>query len=60
MEIRSWVDKNDINVSVIIDGGVNDKTAASVKHAGADVLVAGSYLFNCIDLQEGSKALSSH
>ena len=58
--IRSWIDKKEINdVNIIIDGGVNDKTADSVKRAGANVLVAGSYLFNCDGLEEGSNILSS-
>lgn len=29
-----------------VDGGINEKTAPLVKEAGADVLVAGSYIFN--------------
>ena len=29
-----------------VDGGINEKTALLVKEAGADVLVAGSYIFN--------------
>lgn len=28
-----------------VDGGVNDKNAAQLKEAGADILVAGSYVF---------------
>ena len=33
-----------------IDGGVDDKTAASCVEAGADVLVAGSYVYNAPDV----------
>lgn len=32
-----------------IDGGVNEKTAAPLVRAGADVLVAGSYVFGAKD-----------
>lgn len=35
-----------------IDGGVDDKTAASCVEAGADVLVAGSYVYNSPDVGE--------
>ena len=28
-----------------VDGGINDKTARLVARAGADILVAGSYIF---------------
>ena len=30
---------------IVVDGGINDKTAQLCKDAGADVLVAGSYIF---------------
>ena len=34
---------------IIVDGGINKETAALCKEAGADVLVAGSYVFNSDD-----------
>ena len=34
---------------IIVDGGINKETAALCKGAGADVLVAGSYVFNSDD-----------
>jgi pentose-5-phosphate-3-epimerase len=57
--LRSWVDKNGANVCISIDGGVNDDTAELVKRAGANILVAGSYLFKCTNIDEGSKLLIS-
>ena len=38
-----WFDSS--NALIEIDGGVNDKTGAKLLAAGADVLVAGSYVF---------------
>ena len=35
-----------INFEIEIDGGINDKTAKICKENGADVLVAGSYIFS--------------
>ena len=32
-------------ILIEVDGGVNDKTAAEISKAGADVFVAGSYLY---------------
>jgi ribulose-phosphate 3-epimerase len=32
-----------------VDGGINDETASDVKAAGADILVAGSYVFSAED-----------
>jgi len=37
--------KNGYNYLIEVDGGVNDKTAADCLVAGADILVAGSYVF---------------
>ncbi len=34
---------------IVVDGGINEKTASMCKEAGADVLVAGSYIFNSND-----------
>lgn len=41
-ELRNLYPEIDIEV----DGGVNDKTVEAIKEAGANVLVAGSYLFS--------------
>lgn len=35
----------DTNIDIQVDGGINDKTSKLVKEAGANILVAGSYLF---------------
>ncbi|MEA5061172.1 MAG: ribulose-phosphate 3-epimerase [Erysipelotrichaceae bacterium] len=35
-----------------VDGGINDKTGALCREAGADVLVAGSYIFGHDDIKE--------
>jgi ribulose-phosphate 3-epimerase len=34
-----------ISIPIEVDGGVNDKTAKGVLEAGADILVAGSFIF---------------
>jgi len=41
--------KNNIHLLIVVDGGINEKTASLCKEAGADVLVAGSYIFNSND-----------
>ena len=40
-----------------VDGGVNAETAKQVREAGANVLVAGSYIFGAPDRQEAIAAL---
>lgn len=40
-----------------VDGGVNDKTAPELIHAGVDVLVAGSYVFGSKDYKQAISSL---
>ena len=37
------------NFTIEVDGGINDENVASVYKAGADIAVAGSYVFNSED-----------
>ncbi|WP_033161257.1 ribulose-phosphate 3-epimerase [[Mycoplasma] collis] len=41
---RDYIKKNNLNIIIQVDGGINDKTAKKCFIAGADVLVSGSYL----------------
>jgi ribulose-phosphate 3-epimerase len=43
--LRKFIDSEKLAVKIEVDGGINDKTAPLVINAGADVLVAGHYLF---------------
>lgn len=45
-QIREWADAVNPSLDIQVDGGVNDKTAKTCIEAGANVLVAGSYLFS--------------
>lgn len=40
-----------------VDGGINDKTGRKCIEAGADILVAGSYIFNAKNRQEAVESL---
>ncbi len=44
-KVRGFVDQNQLSIQLEVDGGINDQTAGQVIKAGADVLVAGNYLF---------------
>jgi len=44
-KLKKYRDKNNLNFLIAVDGGINLKTADSVKKAGADVLIAGSAFF---------------
>lgn len=43
--VKEWAKKNGREILVSVDGGVNAETADVCLKAGADILVAGSYLF---------------
>lgn len=43
--IRQMIDKTGKNIDLQVDGGINQETAKLVVNAGANVLVAGSYIF---------------
>ena len=40
--LKKYVNKNDIEIDIEADGGINLKTAPQVKKAGANILVAGT------------------
>jgi len=44
--ISNYIKSKDLNVQIEIDGGINYKTGKICIEAGADILVAGSFLFN--------------
>ncbi len=46
-------------LDIQVDGGINEKTAAAVKKAGANVLVAGTSLFKSENMKETNDALKA-
>jgi ribulose-phosphate 3-epimerase len=42
---------------VQVDGGINAETAKLCREAGADILVAGSYIFKAVDKQKAVESL---
>ena len=48
-ELRTLIDENKASALIEIDGGVTDQNASQLVAAGADVLVAGSYVFSASD-----------
>ncbi len=49
--LRTMIDRTGAAVKIEIDGGVNQQNAASLMQAGADVLVAGNFVFSSADPQ---------
>ena len=48
-ELKKYIDKNNLEVDIEVDGGINLKTAPEVKKAGANILVAGTSILQAID-----------
>ena len=44
--LRRMIDERGLSTLIEVDGGVNVSTGAALVEAGADVLVAGSYVFS--------------
>ena len=44
-ELRDLIQDEDLNVDIQVDGGINDETMETVLKAGANLVVAGSYVF---------------
>ena len=47
--IREEATKRNIDLRIQVDGGIDDKTVSIVTENGADVIVAGSYVFKAAD-----------
>ena len=55
--LRAMMDARGLSTRIQVDGGINADTARRVVEAGADVLVAGSYVFGSKDYAAAIRAL---
>ena len=55
--LRQLIDNSGSKATIEIDGGINLKTGAEVMAAGADILVAGNFVFSAPDPIETISAL---
>lgn len=51
-DLKEMKIKHNYHYLIEVDGGINDMTAKQCREAGAEVLVAGSYVFNSDNYQE--------
>lgn len=56
-QIRQWISETGREIDLQVDGGVNAETTKVCVEAGANVLVAGSYLFSKPDYAAAIKTL---
>lgn len=56
-EIRQKSDELGLSLDIQVDGGISDKTCNEVKENGANILVAGTYLFKADDMSRAVESL---
>ena len=56
-ELRALIDEMGLDIDIEVDGGVKPSNIAEVVNAGANVIVAGSAIFNAGDIDEAVKSL---
>ena len=56
-QLKTIIKNTGAQTLIEVDGGVTDKNAAQLTKAGADVLVAGSYVFKASNQIETIKGL---
>lgn len=55
--LRSLINNSDSSALINIDGGVNAQTGALLAKAGADIVVAGSYVFGAVNPNDAIHSL---
>ncbi|MDE5807312.1 MAG: ribulose-phosphate 3-epimerase, partial [Muribaculaceae bacterium] len=58
-ELRALIDRTGSKAKIEVDGGVNADTGKRLAEAGADILVAGSYIFNAPNPHKAISTLKS-
>jgi ribulose-phosphate 3-epimerase len=43
--LRKYIDENNLNIDIQVDGGINEKNVGLASSSGANVIVAGSAIF---------------
>lgn len=56
-ELRELIDKKNAKVFIEVDGGINGLNAGALNEAGADILVAGNYIFSSNDYKAAISSL---
>ena len=58
-KLRKEIDRLGLDIDLEVDGGINKETAPLAVKAGANVLVAGSYVFSAADMPAVIKEIKS-
>ena len=58
-EIKRYITKNNIEIDIEADGGINEETIDQVRNAGVDIAVAGSAIISAKDYKEAIDKLKN-
>lgn len=56
-KLKAKISELGLATDIQVDGGIDDKTSVTVKKAGANVLVSGSYLFRADDMKKSAELM---
>ena len=59
VRLREMIERKGLHTLIELDGGVNEQTGRRLLDAGADVLVAGNYVFKASDPIEAIRKLKA-
>lgn len=51
-KLKEYIDKNNIEIDIQVDGGINTKNVEKLKQAGANIIVAGTAIINSEDYKK--------
>jgi ribulose-phosphate 3-epimerase len=57
LEKIKWLREKAPDLDIAVDGGINDKTGKECASAGANILIAGSYIFKAEDRKKAIESL---
>ena len=55
--LKKYITENNYDIDIEVDGGINGEIAEKAKEAGANVLVAGSFILNSTSFKEAVETL---
>lgn len=56
-ELKAILNEKELNIPIQVDGGINDVTSTLSAEAGAEIMVAGSYLFKAENMEQAVESL---
>ena len=58
--LKDYINKENLEIDIAVDGGVNNKTAKRLIEKGANILISGSYITNSKDYKKAIESLKEN